>query len=297
VTLRTAVALVLAFASTILISLAYLREHRAVGALPALELRYPLRSLGLLLGTRDWLVGFAMESAGFGLYVGALALADLAPVQGVAAGGVGVLAVASARVGHRPLSGRERAGAALAVAGLLGLAISLSGRHGEPAYGSTLAILVWLAGTALLAVLALRVGAARIGAAAANGVAGGLLFSAGDLCTKLATQGAVRFVFVVPMIAGYLLGTSFLQIGYQRGAALTIAGIATLLSNALPILAGSVLLAEPVPGGALGVLRVLAFVAVVAGAALLARPRPQATPVEAAAPRSARAFAPARSAR
>jgi hypothetical protein len=40
----------------------------------------------------------------------------------------------------------------------------------------------------------------------------------------------------------------------------------------LPIAAGSVVLGEPVPSGALGALRILAFAAVTAGAILLARP-------------------------
>jgi hypothetical protein len=64
----------------------------------------------------------------------------------------------------------------------------------------------------------------------------------------------------------------FLQLGYQSRGALTVAGIATLLTNALPIAAGSVVLGEPVPSGPLGALRILAFAAVTAGAILLARP-------------------------
>jgi hypothetical protein len=56
------------------------------------------------------------------------------------------------------------------------------------------------------------------------------------------------------------------------GGALTGAGLATLLTNALPIAAGAVVLEEPVPSGAFGGLRVLAFAAVTAGAFLLARP-------------------------
>jgi hypothetical protein len=73
-------------------------------------------------------------------------------------------------------------------------------------------------------------------------------------------------------VIGYSLGTFFLQLGYQRRRALTVAGIATLLTNALPIAAGSVVLGEPVPSGALGAVRILAFAAVTAGAILLARP-------------------------
>ena len=77
---------------------------------------------------------------------------------------------------------------------------------------------------------------------------------------------------MVGVVVGYALGTLFLQLGYQERAALTVAGIATLLTNALPIAAGSVVLNEPVPSGALGALRILAFAAVTAGAILLARP-------------------------
>jgi hypothetical protein len=64
-----------------------------------------------------------------------------------------------------------------------------------------------------------------------------------------------------------------LQAGYQAGGALTVAGVATLLTNALPILAGTVLLGEPLPSGVLGVVRVLAFAAVILGSVLLSRPR------------------------
>jgi hypothetical protein len=95
----------------------------------------------------------------------------------------------------------------------------------------------------------------------------------GDIATKVSTEGGARVAFAVVLVAGYVLGTSTIQIGYQRAAALSVAGIATLLTNALPIAAGTVLLDEGLPSGAPGVLRVLAFAAVVAGAIMLARPR------------------------
>ncbi|HME02073.1 MAG TPA: hypothetical protein VKG38_03460 [Solirubrobacteraceae bacterium] len=267
----TALALVLALVSTTLVSLAYVREHDAVGTLPALSLLRPLQSLRLLLASHAWLTAFAMESSGFVLYVTALALAPLVLVQSVAAGGIGILAIASARMDHRPLSVREGAGALVSVAGLLFLAISLTGGAEPDAQGSLVDIGLWLGGTCAAAGLALTVGRALIGAAAADGIAGGLLFSCGDISTKLATEGGARTAFALAAIFGYLLGTSLLQVGYQRGAALMIAGIATLLTNALPIAAGSVLLHETPPSGALGVLRIIAFATVTAGAILLAR--------------------------
>jgi hypothetical protein len=267
-----AIALLLALGSTGLVNMSYLREYAAASALPPLSLRRPITSLGALLGNRRWLGAFAMETGGFALYVAALALAPLALVQSVGAGGIGLLALGSARMSARPLSGREACGAVIAVLGLLLLALSLIGGHTQSARGSVIAIAAWLAGTAALAVFVLLGTRRVIGADAAFGIAGGLLLAVGDISTKVATQGGARIAFAATLIAGYVLGSSLLQIGYQRGAALAVAGIATLLTNALPIAAGTVLLDEAVPGGALGVLRVLAFATVVAGAILLARP-------------------------
>jgi len=219
-----------------------------------------------------------MESAGFALYVAALALASLELVQTIAAGGIGVLAFVSARLAGRALNRRERLGVLASVLGLVALSVSLAGATGTGHGGAIGPILLWLGITAGVALALVAVGRSRIGPASADGAGGGLFFSIGDISTKVATQGGVRLAFVVPVIGGYALGTALLQIGYQAGGALTVAGIATLLTNALPIAAGTVVLDEPVPGGALGAVRVVAFVAVVLGAVLLARPeRPAET--------------------
>lgn len=218
------------------------------------------------------MVGFAMESTGFLFYAAALALASLALVQSIAAGGIGVLAFASARLARRRLGRRELTGVLLSVVGLVALAISLAGGSGAGSGGETAPILLWLGVTAGVALGLFLLGRRVDGVAVADGVAGGLFFSIGDVSTKLATQGGVRLVFVVTLIIGYTLGTALLQLGYQAGGALTVAGIATLLTNALPIAASMIVLGEPLPAGALGGMRVLAFVAVIAGAVLLARP-------------------------
>jgi hypothetical protein len=278
----TAVALVLALASTVLVNLAYLREHDAAAALPVLSIRRPLQSAHVLLTDRSWLLGFAMESAGFALYVAALYLASLALVQSISAGGIGVLAYVSARVTGRPLGARERNGVVLSVMGLAALGVSLAGGSGEGGQGSTAAIVLWLAATAGAAVLVVSVGRKVLGVAVAEGIAGGLFFSLGDVSTKVATQGGIRLLFIIPVILGYTLGTWLLQLGYQRGGALTVAGLATLLTNAVPIAAGTIVLNEPVPGGVYGGLRILAFAAVTAGAILLARPGPGPVPAAAA---------------
>ena len=266
------IGLILAAVSTTLTNVAYSREHDAAAALPCLSLRRPLHSLRLLLGDRSWMLGFALESSGFASYAAALALAPLALVQSIGAGGIGVLAYVSARVSGRSLGRVHVTGVWLSVLGLVLLAVSLARSTGGGGRGSIAGILAWLGGTAALALAVLYVGRRRHSMAVAQGLAGGLLFSIGDFSTKLVTQGGTHFAFVVTLVIGYTLGTSLLQLGYQRGSALTVAGLATLATNALPILAGTIVLHEPVPSGGLGAARVLAYLAVVTGAIMLAAP-------------------------
>jgi len=267
-----AVALVLALVSTTLTNLAYLREHDAAAELPVLCMRRPLHSAKLLVEDRSWLLGFAMESSGFLLYAAALALAPLALVQSIAAGGIGILAWASARLARRKLGRRELTGVLLSVLGLVALAASLAGGDNNSGRGDVVQILLWLGATAAVAVAVFLLGRRLAGVAVADAVAGGLFFSIGDVSTKLTTQGGTRFAFVLTLILGYTLGTALLQLGYQAGGALTVADLATLLTNALPIAPGTVVLDEPVPDGALGAIRVLAFAAVTTGAVMLSRP-------------------------
>ena len=270
-TAGTSVAVVLALASTTLTNVAYLREHDAVVALPELSAAHPLRAAKELLTDRSWLRGFALESSGFTLYVVAPALAPLTLVQSLAAGGIGVLAFVSARMHHRALAPREIAGVLVSIVGLVALAVSLAGGSGEGSGGTTIAIVLWLGATAAAAVLVVAAGRKLGAIAVCEGLGGGLFFSMGDISVKVATEGGGRAAFGVTAVLGYVLGTALLQLGYRHGGALTVAGLATLLMNALPIAAGTRVLGEPVPTGALGVLRVLAFVAVTLGAILLAR--------------------------
>jgi hypothetical protein len=262
-------AIALAIVATVLQNVAYLREHDAAAKLPALVPRHPVHSLRLLLTSRGWLAGFAMETGGFVAYTAALALASLALVQSIGAGGVGVLAYISARVSGRPLGRRRRIGVLVSVAGLAALGVSLAGTRGEGSGGTVAGVLVWIAATGVAAGAVLLVTRRTARPAIGEGIAGGLLFSIGDLSTKLVTQGGGRFAFAVTLVAGYVLGTSLLQLGYQRGSALMVAGPASLLTNALPIVAGTVVLGEPVPSGGLGVARLFAFAAVTAGGILI----------------------------
>ncbi|HYY22411.1 MAG TPA: hypothetical protein VE780_11085 [Thermoleophilaceae bacterium] len=273
-TAQTGIALLLTLVSACAINWGYLTEHRAASALPSLSPRRPLRSVRVLLGSRLWLIGFASESVGFILYVVAVALAPLALVQAVAAGGIGVLALLVSRTSGTRLDRRERLGVTVAIGGLALLGVSLAGGSGHGASGSWIGIAVWLGVSAAVAGAVSTAALARArGGAAALGLAAGILFAAGDVATKVTVSDGTHFAVAPAMIAFYGSGTILLQVGFQRGRALTAAGIATLGTNAIPIVAAMTLFAEPLPAGAAGIARVAAFAAVVLGAVALAPSR------------------------
>jgi hypothetical protein len=290
---RLALALAATLASSCALNVGYLLEHGAVGKLPPLTIRSPLTSLRRLLGSRRWVLGFAIESFGWALFVLALALAPLSLVQATAAGGIGILALLVSRVTHVPLSPHERLGVVIAVAGLVLLGISLAGGHGEGGGAGYLTVGLWIGASAVAALVSVQLLSGRIGAAPAYGVAAGLLFAAGDIATKGAVEAAdSHLAFVAALIAAYAFGTLVLQAGFQRGSALTTAGIATLLTNALPIVAGMTIFGEPLPEGWLGAVRIAAFACVVVGAVFLGERRHPSSPGEAREPGRQRPTAP-----
>jgi hypothetical protein len=254
--------LALALLSAFALNWGWLEQHGATQAMPALSLRRPWWSLRALFGDRTWLLGFVVGLGGWAFYVAALALAPLSLVQATSAGGIGILAALAQRRGHAA----QWPAVGVAVIGLTLLAVSLAGGTPKSTTASPAALAVWLCASAILAVLF----GAR-GSGAALGVAAGALYAAGDVGTKAAVHGGVWLVVVPVVLAAHGAAFAALQLGFQRGTPLATAGTSTLLTNALPIAAGIALFHEHVPGGALGVLRIVAFASVVVAAAMLAR--------------------------
>jgi len=263
--------LALALGSAAALNWSYVTQHGAASALPPLSLRRPLRSLALLFRHPRWLLGFFVGIGGWVLYVAALRLAPLSLVQSVSAGGIGILALLASR-GGATLERREKAGVAAATAGLLLLGLSLVHHGAGRSSGSVAAVAIWMAVSAVVAGLAAGGGARVLAPGAGLGVAAGIFYAAGDVGTKAAVAGGTRLLFVPALLACHGLAFVALQLGFQRGKALATAGVATLFTNSLPIVAGMAVFHEGIPGGAAGLARVTAFVAVVVGAAALARP-------------------------
>ena len=96
-----------------------------------------------------------------------------------------------------------------------------------------------------------------------------MLFADGDISAKLVGYGGLWLIALATLIAAYGIGTSVLQSAYQRGDALTAAGMATMVTNAVPIAAGFVLFGETLPHGSRAVLQIAAFACLVVSAVAL----------------------------
>ena len=270
--MKIALALAITVVSACCLDLGDLTQYSVASKVAALSLRRPVASLRSLLGNHRWLAGIGLEAVGWLLYVAALALAPLSLVQATAAGGIGILAIMISRFTHVRLTTKERIGVLVSVMGLALLGVSLLGEHGNGSAAGYLWVGVWLIASASIAVICAGLLGRVIGGGPAWGIAAGILFAAGDVSTKMAVAGGLGkiIVFSVCLIVFYVVGTVVLQAGFQRGGALTTVGLATLITNALPIAAGMTVFREPLPVGWVGAARIVAFAAVVAGAVLLA---------------------------
>jgi hypothetical protein len=243
----------LALLSTGALNWGFFAQHTAARELPPLTVRRPLHSLSLLYRDRRWVAGFCAGLFGWALYIAALRLAPLSLVQAVSAGGIGLLALLVSKTDDRGLAGRERFGSAAAVLGLVLLAVSL-------------------VVSGVVAIGIVGAGASFLAGGAALGIAAGTLYAAGDVGTKAVLAGGGRFLLIPAILACHGLAFVAFQFGLQRGGALASAGLATLLLNVLPIVGGMTVFGEGLPAGLLGAVRLLAFAAVVVGAAALAMP-------------------------
>ncbi|HEY2506962.1 MAG TPA: hypothetical protein VGI58_10630 [Streptosporangiaceae bacterium] len=268
--MKLAAGLVLALLSTVALNGGFYLQHAASGRLPELSLRHPVTSLSALFTSKRWLVGFTAGLTGWGLYIVALAFAPLSLVQATSAGGVAVLALL-VRAGGVRLSGRERTAVAASVAGLLLLGLSLPAGTARAAHSTWVLPLVWVLISVAAAAATAGPAARLLRPGAGLAVASGLLYAAGDVATKAAVSGTSP-VFVFALLLPTLNGLGFvsLQLAFQRGPALATAGVSSLLTNMLPIVAGVLVFGEHLPGGIPGALRALGFAGAVLGAALLA---------------------------
>jgi hypothetical protein len=277
------IGLVLALATAAAFNWSWVAQHAITSQLPRLELRRPIWSLKLLFAHRRWLVAFLVGVGGWFFYILALRLAPLSLVQSVSAGGLGLLGVFAQRASGESLPRREWVGIGMAIVGLIFLSVSLADASTHAKHGSWVALGTWFVLSLLGVLLFLGPIAPLLAPGAAWGISAGLMYAAADVGTKAAVGGGLFLLVILPVWACHGVAFTIIQMGFQRGRALATAGLSSFCTNALPIAGGILVYHEHVPGGALGVLRLLAFVCIVLGAAAVARREQAAEPAPVAA--------------
>ena len=274
--------LILALATALASIVGFLYKHRGAVESPNVDWKRPLWSSLVLFRSRWYTLGVLIAVGGWGLHVGALALAPISLVQATIAGGLVLLTVVADRFFAHQVTRREWIGVALAAAGLAFLAATLDGdadsAHSEYD-GATLGVYVAIVGGMGVAVSVAGRGLPRAGIL--FGASAGLLWAASDTSIKAlsgelgeSSAAAILFsplaaVILIASLAGLLVSARSLQIG----PAVSVIAVTSVAANALTIAAGPIVFSEPLPDETLGLtVRLLAFALVICAAALTPPP-------------------------
>jgi hypothetical protein len=272
------IGLILALGCALFSGVALLCKHRGAVAAPDVEMRSPLRSAAALFRSRWWAIGFLLATLGWGLHVAALSMAPLSLVQAVIAGGLALLAVPARRWFGVSVGTRDLVGLGLCAAGLSFLALTAGhGRENGAFTDSTM--LAFEGGTlALVGVLLLASAHRKL---VSRGwvllaVAAGTSIGVSDVAIKalavtvpgspLSVLSPWTAMAIVGGIGGFLALARGLQLGEPVAVIVAFSASATLAA----ITGGVLVFGDPLGSDALDVVaRCLAFVAVIAAAALL----------------------------
>jgi drug/metabolite transporter (DMT)-like permease len=295
----------LAGLSALISQVGFLLRHRGAVAAADVDLRRPLHSAVDLFRQRWWTIGYALAVVAYLLHVGALTLAALSVVQAVLAAGVVMLAVIADRFFGFRLGRRQWAGVVLSAVGLALLAGMGEARAGQrTADYSVVAIIAFesaLVALGMVLILSGRMKRLSPQFGVLLGAVAGLLFTVTHVAVKaLSGQvdgGALDMVlnpYLLIAIAGGIAAFFASARSLQVGPAVPVIAITSIAGNASSIPAGIIVFGDPLGNDAISVvLRSVAFVMVIAAAALIPAPTRAARAVNRAEPPAHRRPAPA----
>ncbi len=282
VSLPVGIGLVCAVLAALVTNLSFLWKQRGAVAAPDVDMRHPLQSVRDLFRSRWWTIGWAVAGVAFALHVAALTLAPISIGQAVLAGGLVFLAVLADRCFGFQLERRQWIGIVL-VAVSLGL-LTLTGGGGGKAHSHySVAGMIVFEGIAILAGVLLVASHAiqriPVQQGLLLGMAAGLGFGISDVAIKalsgdladgpLGLLSPWTAVILIAAVASFFASARSLQIG-DGVAVIAVTSVAANLST---IVAGLAVFGDPLGDNPLVVVaRIVAFMAILAGAALIPAP-------------------------
>ncbi len=273
----------LAFASAFATNVAFLLKQRGAALAPSVRVRHPLRSAADLFGSRLFALGWVVAVGAWALHVGALALAPLSVVQAVLSAGLVFLAVIAERFFGFALGRRQWTGVIITTVGLALIALTL-GPRGDAAPGYALAALIAVECTVFVLATGLAVASSYHGILRASqglvlGAAAGALFGVSDIALKFLTHAVQdgvlelispwTFAALAASVVAFYASARSLQIG----PGVEVIALTTVAANLTAIIGGILVFRDPIGTGPVAITgRMIAFVLVIAGAALIPAP-------------------------
>ena len=293
--------ILLALVATTAYNVGLIQEKRALGQLPALDIRRVLRVIVSLMTSRAWLAGFALMLTGLACQTIALTFEPVSVVQPVLASGVVLVLVLSRLVLRERLHGGETWCVAVIAVSVVLLAMSATGakdsHHASPGWVAAVMIPSAVVG---LVFVAPSLRGRRRGTTAAGvwaGVGTGLLYEVAALAIKALSGILVGHQTAADIAIGvisspylYVLGGSLavamllFQGALQAGRASIVVPVSNVTGSVYFIIAGTWLFHEHLPAspGKL-VLRLAGIALAVLVLVALGRQAPEQVPVTVAA--------------
>ncbi len=287
--------LALAVAASALLAIGVLMMKSRAAALPP---AHGARILAAVLAwIRDpvWLGGIGVQTAGYALYVVALAGAPVSLVAVMMQGGIGLFVLFAILFLGERASAAEWSGIGIVILAMAMLALSLRAGGAEQRARPRALVMI---SVILMGAAAASSGAPRLrGGGAGAAIVAGVAFGLGALYTKALTQDflAATGSPIAGRLAGdpylYLIGAAnvagliALQNGFHRARGIIVMPLSSALSNVVPIFGGIFAFGERLPADPIAAaMRVGAFALTIAASVLLSASRDGAAPLIAARP-------------
>jgi drug/metabolite transporter (DMT)-like permease len=258
----------LALVATTAYNVGLILEKRALGRMPALDIRRVPRVVASLLTSRAWLAGFALMLTGLACQTVVLTFEPVSIVQPVLASGVALVLVLSRLVLRERLGGAETWCVAAIAGSVVMLALSATGtgteagHHASPGWMAAVMIPSVVLGV-LVASSSLRARTRKHGAPVTGvcfGIGTGLLYGVATLSIKALSgllvshhtaAGIVIGVLTSPYlyVLGGCLGVAmlFFQAALQACRASIVVPVSSVVSSAYVVIAGTWLFHEHLP--------------------------------------------------
>lgn len=276
--------IVLALACAFVSNLAFLYKYMGANRVARVDMRHPLRSAKALFSSKWFALGMIVAAGGWGLHVGALAIAPMSVVQVALAAGVVFIAVMADKMFGWKVGARQWLGLWLMAIALVVLALTVPVAHGPHSHFSSVTMIAFEAG--FFGFGGLLIAGPRVGARAEHhgvmlGAAAGVLFGVSDTAIKALTgifgaHGAFAVLaspWIWVAVAASIVAFYASARGLQKGEAVAVIAVTGTAANIAGIASGLLVFSDPMPGTSLGiVMQAFAFVLVIVAAALMPAP-------------------------